>query len=300
MVAALVAADGRVLVNQRLPGTDLAGSWEFPGGKLEPGESAAHALARELDEELGIRPERARPLIRIRHDYPGKRVELEVMRVDRWTGTIRAREGHPLRWSAPAEFETVDLLPADRPIVTALRLPARYAITGEGEPLAGIERLIDRGCSLIQLRAPGRDLREFRALAIDAIALCRIRGATLLLNTDPALARELDADGVHLNAARVAALTARPLARGRWVGASCHDPTELARAVALGCDFAVLGPVAPTTSHRRRPPIGWRGFRTMADCAGLPVFALGGVGDADIETAWENHGQGVAGISAWW
>src|SRR5690606_27744439 len=87
-VAALVRRDGRVLVMQRLPGTRYAGRWEFPGGKFEAGETAERALGRELDEELGIVPTRVRPLMRIRHDYPERRVRLHCLRVDAWTGDV--------------------------------------------------------------------------------------------------------------------------------------------------------------------------------------------------------------------
>lgn len=299
-VAVLVDGDGRVLVNQRLPGTDMAGRWEFPGGKVEPGEDVRAALDRELDEELGVAPTDTRRLIRVRHDYDDKRVLLDVWRVTAWRGDIRAREGHPLRWSSPAELIDLDLLAADRPIATALRLPPRYAITGSTGHLAGIERLVDLGHTMIQLRAPDPASPGYRSLATEAIGLCRDRGVTLLLNAAPELALELGADGVHLNSARLALLTERPLPADKWVAASCHDSIELARARANGCDFAVLGPVKPTTSHAHREPLGWTGFRTLADCAGLPVYALGGVGDADLDAAWSNHGQGVAGISAWW
>lgn len=299
-VAVLVDGNGRVLVNQRLPGSGMAGLWEFPGGKLARGEDIRAALARELDEELGIRPTDARPLIRIQHDYPEKRVLLDVWRVAAWNGVVRAREGHPLRWMSPDDLVDLDLLDADRPITAALRLPSRYAITGEAGHLVGIAGLIERGHTLIQLRIPTFDEHRFRDVARQAIRLCRDRGVTLLLNADPEVVLELDADGVHLNSARLRIATGRPLPPDRWVAASCHDPIELARARAADCDFAVLGPVMSTRSHERAEPLGWHGFRTLADCAGLPVYALGGMDDADIGTAWSNHGQGVAGISAWW
>lgn len=302
VAAALVRDDGRVLIMQRLPGTHMAGRWEFPGGKVEHGEAARAALDRELAEELGVVPTDARPLIRIRHEYPQRSVLLDCWRVGRWDGEVSGLEGHPLDWVPPAALPDRDLLEADRPMVTALRLPPRYAITPDLPPaglLGWISRAADRGHMLLQLRARSLAAPEFRAVAADAIALSRLRGVTLLLNTSVETAAALDADGVHLNAARVALLRDRPLPPSCLIGASCHDAIELARARAAGCDFAVLGPVAPTRSHPRREAMGWRGFGALADCAGLPVYALGGLGDDDVATAWENHGQGVAGISAW-
>lgn len=303
-VAVLVDGQGRVLINQRLPGKEMAGRWEFPGGKLEPGEDAQAALRRELDEELGITPRRLRPLVRIRHDYPQRRVLLDCWRVEDWTGVPRARESQPLEWVAPADLHAYPLLAADRPLLRALTLPSRYAITGaEATPsglIAGIEGLLESGHALLQLRAPGLDDAQLRIAASGALALCRAHGARLLVNCEPEFARELEVDGVHLSAARLMRYAQRPLGADRLVAASCHDRRELEHAAAIGCDCAMLGPVQPTASHPDATPLGWARFDELADCAGLPVYALGGVGDADIATAWQHHGQGVAAITAWW
>jgi mutator protein MutT len=115
----------RVLIAQRPAGKHHAGSWEFPGGKIEPGEDSRAALARELDEELGIAIEHARPLLRVRHAYPEREVLLDVWVVRRYRGEPRGRDGQALRWCSRRELEEAELLPADRPIVAALRLPER-------------------------------------------------------------------------------------------------------------------------------------------------------------------------------
>jgi 8-oxo-dGTP diphosphatase len=122
-VAAGVVTDarGRVLLLQRLPGKHLAGLWEFPGGKLEPGESVRQALARELEEELGIEVLTATPLLSLTWDYPTKTVHLHAFRVTAWRGAAFAREGNPLRWVALAPMDTAVMPPADAPIVSALR-----------------------------------------------------------------------------------------------------------------------------------------------------------------------------------
>lgn len=298
-VGALVRADGAVLVMERLPGTPYAGRWEFPGGKFEPGEDADAALERELREELGITPDEARPLMRIRHDYPERKVRLHCIKVTAWRGDIVAREGHALHWGRPDALHALAMLAADRPLIAALELPDRYAITRDAASpalLADIERLIGRGHTLIQFRAPSLGA-GFEPVAQQAIDRCRARGVTLLVNTTPSIARALDADGVHLNSRELMALAARPLPADRWVAASCHDRAELLHAVRVGCDFAVLGPVRPTRSHPDAPPLGWERFAGLVDCAGLPVFALGGLTVADRGRAWRAHGQGVAGIT---
>jgi mutator protein MutT len=125
VAAAVTDADGRVLIAQRPPGKHLAGSWEFPGGKLESGESRAQGLARELEEELGITIRCPRPLIRVRHTYPYGEVLIDMWVVSRYDGEPRGLDGQELRWCAQDGLATADLLPADRPIVRALRLPER-------------------------------------------------------------------------------------------------------------------------------------------------------------------------------
>jgi 8-oxo-dGTP diphosphatase len=114
-------AAGRVLIAQRLPGRHGAGCWEFPGGKLGPGEAPRAALARELDEELGIRVEAAELLLCLDHDYPDRRVHLEFWQVSRYAGEPQSREQQPLRWVAVAELPAAGLLPADEPLVEVLR-----------------------------------------------------------------------------------------------------------------------------------------------------------------------------------
>jgi len=125
VAGAVTRADGRVLIAQRPPGKQLAGSWEFPGGKLEPGEARAAGLARELQEELDITIRDPRPLVRVRHTYPYGEVLIDMWVVTRYDGEPRGLDGQALRWCTQDELATADLLPADRPIVRALRLPER-------------------------------------------------------------------------------------------------------------------------------------------------------------------------------
>jgi 8-oxo-dGTP diphosphatase len=113
-------SSGRWLVNRRPAGRPLAGAWEFPGGKRQSGEAPLAALARELREELGIDVQAAESVLVVEHDYPDKRVRLDVWHVRRFGGEIRAREGQPLRWVTVAECRRLPLLEADWPIVERL------------------------------------------------------------------------------------------------------------------------------------------------------------------------------------
>lgn len=299
-------AQGRVLVAQRPAGKHLAGFWEFPGGKRDPGETPPDALRRELAEELGIRVDAAEPLIAVPWTYPEKRIVLDAWIVTAYTGEVHAREHEALRWVDPAELATLPMPPADVPIVTALRLPDRYLIT---PPLAssartvvldGIEHACRAGIRLIQFRQPAWTRRETESGAIDARAICMRHGAALLVNGDIEIALRCDPAGVHLPARMARTLDRRPLPADRWFAVSCHDEAELAHAARIGADFATLAPVATTPTHPDAAPLGWPRFAALTAAAPLPVYALGGMGPADIATARRNGGQGIAAIRALW
>ena len=295
--------DGEVLLTRRPAHAHQGGLWEFPGGKVEPGEPVDRALRRELLEELGIEVREHRPLIRVRHDYAECRVLLDVHRITRYAGAPHGLEGQPLRWVAPAGLADYPMPAADRPIVSAVRLPPVYLVTpavpeSSAALVAGVRRALSSGIRLVWLRVLRPGFPTAR-VAGELAATCREGGADLLVSRDIALARETGC-GVHLAAVQLRQLRNRPLPADRWVAASCHSPEELRLAVGLGVDFVVLSPVAATPSHAERAPLGWSRFHSWVDGLPLPVFALGGMRSADIVTAWRYGGQGVAGISGFW
>jgi 8-oxo-dGTP diphosphatase len=309
MAGVLRDAQGRVLLAQRPPGKHLAGLWEFPGGKLEPGERPLHALMRELREELDVRvePRDGIALIRIPWCYGERGLLLDAWQFTRWQGVPTSLEGQALQWRMPDDVDLSVLAPADRPILQALRLPARYAITpADVAPEhaeawhARVASALDRGAGLIQLRFPLWPREHVRALAARLQSRAVQRGASLLLNGDIEGARKLGAGvGVQLRAAQLHSLAQRPLPWSQWVGASGHDQDELAKA-ALLADFATLSPVAPTASHPGAPVLGWARLQALAEAAALPVYALGGMTPAQAQEARRAGAQGVAGIGAFW
>ena len=270
-------ATGRVLVAERPAGKHLAGFWEFPGGKSDPGESPLDALRRELAEELGIHVESAEPLISVPWSYPEKAIVLDAWIVTAYSGDVHAREHEALRWVDPIQLASLPMPPADEPIVTALRLPDRYLITpplatGERDALlTGIERACSAGIRLIQLRQPAWTQGDIESVAIDAHAICRRHGAALLVNGDFEMGARCDLDGVHVPARIALALDARPLPANRWFAVSCHDEAELAHAARIGADFVTLAPVAPTPSHPDATPLGWPRFAALVAASPPPT-----------------------------
>ncbi len=306
-VAAAVICDdqGRVLLTKRGEDTHQGGLWEFPGGKLEDGETVAQGLWREIKEELGIELQVQRPLIKNLHHYPDKSVLLDVHLVTDYLGTPQGLEGQPLQWVEPTSLADYPMPAADLPVITAINLAERYLITGPDprQPVQFLDRLqlaLDRGLRLVQLRVGDITEPQLLELGKGALQLCHAKGARMLLNGSPELAMEMGADGVHLNSRRLLQLTARPLSKEKLVAASCHSQDELFHAAEIGLDFAVLSPVQKTSSHPEAMPLGWESFSAMVDEVGMPVYALGGMQESDLDTAWRNGAQGIAGIGCFW
>jgi len=307
-VAAAVIEDarGRILLARRSNGRDLEGAWEFPGGKLEPGESPEQALCRELHEELGIgvAVDACAAFIRVPCAYAHKRIVLDVYRVTQWQGRPRGREQQALAWTPPHKLVDYDMPAADIPVVAALLQPDRYlvtpAATGSLRGFAdALQAALASGIRRVQLRLPGMAAGELSEHALLARAICAEHGASLLINTDLALARRLGV-GVHLRAAQLAELRERPLPREFSVAASCHSAAQLQRAQALGVDFAVVGPVNATASHPGLPGIGWAAFATLRETTALPMYAIGGLGMDDLGVARQHGAQGIAAIRGLW
>ncbi|WP_297831417.1 Nudix family hydrolase [Pseudomonas sp.] len=297
--------DGKILIARRAGTAHQGGLWEFPGGKVEAGETVETALARELQEELGIVVTAARPLIKVQHDYPDKQVLLDVWDVSAFNGVPHGAEGQPLAWVTTKELADYDFPAANQPIVAAARLPDRYLITPEGldtpELLRGLQKAIAGGIKLVQLRAPNGYNPQYRDLAVDAVGLCAGK-AQLMLKGPLEWLGDFPAAGWHLTAAQLRKLASngRPFPQERWLAASCHNAEELALAELMGVDFVTLSPVQPTKTHPDASPLGWEPASHLIAGFNKPVFLLGGVGGDDRQRAWENGAQGVAGIRAFW
>ncbi|HET7061842.1 MAG TPA: Nudix family hydrolase [Nitrosospira sp.] len=306
-VAVILRADGSFLLARRPEGKPYAGYWEFPGGKVQPGESLLHALKRELWEELDITVEHAYRWLTRTFTYPHATVRLCFFRITEWRGPPRPCENQQLSWQYSGRVEVEPLLPANAPVLRALELPVVYAVTNALEAgtegiesgLAAVERALHAGARLIQIREKRLKGEMLRRFASETVRHACAQQAIVVVNGDTGDAdfcREIGADGLHLPSHQLMSLHARPDVT--WCGASCHNAEEIFRAEQLSMDFIVLGPVLPTLSHPYSSVLGWRKFGKLIENCSLPVFALGGLRSEDLETAWEAGAHGIAMMSA--
>ena len=302
VVGILTNNQSQVLITQRRSGTHLAGMWEFPGGKLEPGETRITALSRELREELGVEVTLAEPLIRIRHHYPERDVLLDVWTINQYQGHAFGCEQQPLRWVFPEDLGSYNLPPADAPILKALSLPDNYVILdADNQSSTDLHNQLQcnaaHQCSVFLLRSKTLDSQHYTRLAMDLIQLSRKLKVKLLLNSTVEQVINLGAAGLHLSTQAACCLDSRPLTHNFLLGVSCHNLGELQIAQRLGADFALLSPVKHTQSHPGSTPLGWSQFSKLVDQINIPVYALGGLTHADLVEAKKNGAQGLAGIS---
>lgn len=298
----LMRADGSYMLGSRPAGKPYAGYWEFPGGKVEPGESFEAALARELEEEMGIRMTRASYWMTREHHYEHASVRLRFFRVWSWNGEPRPLEGQAFAWVTPGTAAPEPMLPANGPILRALSLPFVYAVTCAGElgEAAVLRRLeAPDAPRIVQVREPQLTQAALERFSRAVAERVHGYGGRVLINAAPEWVTGWPVDGLHLPQWRLMALDARP--DFDWVGASVHDADSLARAGRLALDYALLGPAQATPSHPGAEPLGWSGFAAVVGCgAPLPVYALGGLDRAALDPAQAAGAHGVALMRSAW
>lgn len=304
-VAVIVNACGEVLVSFRHANLHQGNLWEFPGGKIERGESVQTALQREVQEELGLRILQSYPFKTIVHDYPDKSVRLHVRRVTAWTGEALGLEGQRIAWKPIPSLDPVEFPAANAPIVRALQLPVYVAITPQ---LTTIDKLaalmndfLDQGVNCIQLRQPQLTRSDYLEWFRLANPICTSRNAILMFNGDPEDFATVDfmkstAPGFHANSNRLRSLQDRPVPVTTLFSTSCHNLEELSMAARLNADFALLSPVHRTSKYPAGTELGWPTFANLVQQANMPVYALGGLRLTDLEIARQNGASGISGI----
>ena len=261
IAGALFDATGRVLSAQRPRGRHMAGRWEFPGGKLGFGEDRLEGLKRELAEELGVTVRSARPLIRLYHNYNDRRVLLDFWRVIDYTGTPKGLDSQAIAWVKSDELPGHDMLEADRPIVTALRMPqlarvisgpAQLAALGATEPQTIFWHVSESPATQLDA-ATVRSARAagHRVFALgDGVEAVRIAAAA---GADGAVLRR---HGQNLHVDHSGAFL---------VGVVCDDEAAALESIAEGAHFVVVAP--------RRGPLQHRELEHLCAAVSVPVFA---------------------------
>jgi 8-oxo-dGTP diphosphatase len=298
-VGVVTNKSGQVLISYRNEYQHQGGLWEFPGGKIETGETAEQALTRELQEELGITVHSAHPLISINHAYPERSVRLIVYAVTSYSGAAVGREGQQIKWVEHDKLSQFKFPEANQPIIQAARLPPYYAILDDADETDLIKKLnalLKQNIKLIQARFKRLPQMAAHTFLEQAYPLCRQQKAILMLNST-CDATGIITDGTHLTSRHLLALDKRPEGI-EWLAASCHNLEELLHAQSIGADFAVLAPVLPTPTHPDAKVLGWDRFAELVSQVNIPVYALGGLCKADLSRTQCLGGQGIAAIRA--
>lgn len=305
------ATEKSILIAKRADHQHQGGLWEFPGGKVEEGESVQVALQRELEEELGLQAaiDDMRPLISIPFHYPDKSVLLDVWAVYN-AGAFKealgkdalGKEGQPLVWAKQSDLASYEFPAANKAIINALLLPKKIAITQDNNDpdiiLSEVANTLKNHTDVwIQLRAPSLDQVQYTQLAMKLYGLCHEAGSKLIWNCSLNWYQIAFADGLHLSGINYAEAKAvqRPIPENQWLSMACHSLAELERAQEL-FDYVLVSPVHKTLTHSEAKALNWSGFKAISEQARIPCYGLGGLQLSDLEKCIQQGGQGISGI----
>lgn len=313
--------EGRILIAKRADHQHQGGLWEFPGGKVEEGETVQIALQRELEEELGLHSsiENMQPLITIPFHYSDKSILLDVWYVysgklpstdDDLSSSARkeiliGKENQPLSWVDQDSLADYEFPAANKAILDALSLPKQIAISQDNSSPEIIlsqvaNTLKDHTDVWIQLRAPSLNQMQYTQLAMQLYGISHEAGSKLIWNCPLDWYQVAFADGLHLSNSNFKAASMnnseRPIPANQWLSMACHNVSELEIAQGLA-DYALLSPVHETKTHPQATALTWSGFKEITDQARIPCYALGGLQQSEIEHSIQVGGQGIAGIS---
>ncbi len=298
VVAILYAKNNtQILITKRRKNQFMPNYWELPGGKIETGEDEEDALARELQEELGIKTLRISLKHVMTHHYKDKTVNLSIYNVESYKGNVTGTEGQDIRWCNLQNLSNYKLLPTMRIIINRIRLPEYYWITpDERDPellLQKCQNHLITGAKIIQLRS--KDLIEHSYIG-KIHNLCQSYEARLILNVPNKTFKE-PCDGWHLTSEELLKYSKRPCANNKLLGASAHNMKEAKYAETISVDYISLAPIEETPSHPNATPLGWEVAKDIVSKSNLPVYLLGGMGRDSLGRALKIRAQGIAGIS---
>ena len=306
VIAIIQNTKHEVLVSERKPDVHLGGLFEFPGGKVEGGESPVEALQRELAEELNINALSFSPLIQIPYSYPDRKIFLNVYIVKKHMGIVSAHEGQKIYWKNISSLNDNEFPPANYGVIRALQLPKIFPVTPNysQEPknfLMKFEKVVsDETIQIIQLRSHEIKNSEYVELVKQCIRICKKYHVKLILNRELELIKNLDISGVHLTSEKLLGTKKRLLSTKYLLGASCHTQQEVNHANNLGMDYIFIGPVVEKYSSEISKTLTWKGFAELTQNSLMPAYAIGGLNEGDVDTSIIHGGQGIAAIRSIW
>lgn len=295
----------KVLISKRLNNQHLAGYWEFPGGKVESNENVKTALKRELFEELGIIVSKAETFTSVSHDYSNKKVLLDVWKVTDWSGIPESRENQEFCWASICELNNYKFPDANKYIIQSISLAPMYVISKESYEnyshlYSVTEDCFIAGLKLFQLRLNVDDNKSIQKIVKTLSGVANKYNSKIILNGSATDIEKYPVDGIHLNTNELMRHENRPISEEYILGASCHNKEELFKAAEIKVNYAFLSPVQFTASHPEALAIGWERFKSLINEINFPVYALGGMMPADLETAKTYGAFGIAMLGSVW
>lgn len=296
----------QVLISWRHASQHQGNRYEFPGGKVDAGETPQQGLVRELQEELGIKVQQAIRAQQLEFAYPEKTVRLHIFKVTDFTGEPAGQEGQPVRWVEASELHTYQFPDANAPILRMVLLPEQYVICREqglietaADWLGFHVQAVPQGAWLY-LRRPDLSSDQYLDVVVQ-LAQQRPDIQLLVMDRHAALVndRGLPVCGVHLSQQDLRQADDLQDYPPAWFKfAACHDVASLQKANTLQLDAVVLSPLRQTATHQHATVLGWNGWQALCLRSHVPVYALGGVQPEELVQVQQHGGFGVAGIRA--
>ena len=290
---ALLFHRGKVLVGWRNADQHQGNKYEFPGGKVEAGETPVQACRREIFEEVGIGIQQWHVFDVIHHEYEDVEVHLHLFHAqvpEQYLNDIQK----PWNWYHRDQLLELNFPKANQAIVQRLVWAHQIKISSEiNELIANTDA--DSNQCLFYFRTEADQTAMDQIQQLDDVALSK-----LIVNVDlwEQLSEQVQkqVSAIHFKHNQVMALMAGQLPTGIRCIAACHDLVSLQKAQMLGCDAVILSPVLATESHPKAHGLGWDTFASYVESIDIPVFALGGLKPNDLEIAQQHGAYGVAGI----
>ncbi len=287
----------QILITKRRKNQFMPDYWELPGGKIEKGEDEEDALARELQEELGIDTLRINLKHVMTHHYKNNTVNLSINGVDNYKAKVTGKEGQDVRWCNLQNLSNYKLLPTMRIIINRICLPEYYWITPDENDLELLLRIcqnhLKAGIKILQLRSK----KIIESSYIEKIyRLCQSYDSQFILNVPNKTFME-PCDGWHLTSDELLTIEDRPCSQNKLLGASVHNIEEAKLAETILTDYLTLAPIEKTPSHPNAIILGWEMAEHIIDKSNLPIYLLGGMTKDSLYKALNIKAQGIAGIS---